>query len=119
MKRFRLTIALLGGLAAFFTQGLHTAHALSGAEYLGLESTNRAIHVMGMVEAFKYADELSGDGRLGWLFQCVGGWTGTQLETVFTNYLETHPMSRQYRAPSLFVSAVGNQCPNAPIWAQN
>lgn len=93
--------------------------ALSGEEYLQLDTTHRAVHVMGMLEAFKYADDLTGDGVLTWMFECVGGWSGTQLEAVFTAYVEGKPFSARYEAPSLFVSAVGNQCPNAPMWARN
>ena len=115
-RRFAIAALLLSLTAPLATP---PAHALSGAEFLQLDSTSRAIHVMGMVEAFKYADDLSGDGSLGWLFDCVGSWSGTQLEAVFTNYLETRPSSQQYRAPNLFVSAVGRQCSNAPMWAKN
>mgnify|MGYP006919357979 CR=1 FL=1 len=117
MKNGLATVAPFTSLGA--SLAAPPAHALSGAEYLQLDTTSRALHAMGMVEAFKYADDLSGDGSLGWLFDCVGGWSGTQLEAVFSNYLETRPGSQQYRAPSLLVSAVGHQCPNAPMWAKN
>lgn len=36
------------------------AYALSGREYMQLDSHNRSLHVMCMVEAMKYADDLSG-----------------------------------------------------------
>ncbi len=108
---------LLFLLVGFLTTG--QANALTGREFLQLDSTHRAVHVMGMVEAFKYADDLTGDGILSWMFDCIGGWSGTQLEAVFSNYLNANPLSTQYEAPSLFVSAVGNVCPNAPMWAKD
>ena len=117
LKRFWTAIVVMGGLMA--GPMADRTHALSGQEYLGLDYTNRAIHVMGMIEAMKYADDLSGTESFAWLFQCVGGWTGAQLEAVFTSYLETHPQSMQYRSPGLLVSAAGNQCPDAPMWAKN
>ena len=113
MKRLWIATLLFGGL------GAGPAAALSGSEYLQLDVTHRAVHVMGMVEGFKYADDLTGDGSLTWLFDCVGGWSGTQLESVFTSYLNARPLTRQYEAASLFVSSVGNVCSNAPMWAKD
>ncbi len=113
MKRFWFSFVISAGLTT------SQAQALTGTEYLQLDATHRAVHVMGMVEAFKYADDLTGDGVLSWLFDCIGGWSGTQLESVFTNYLNARPLDARYEAPSLFVSAIGNVCPNAPMWAKD
>ncbi len=67
MKRLWTVTMLIGGFSA------GPAAALTGSEYLQLDATHRAVHVMGMVEGFKYADDLTGDGSLTWLFECVGG----------------------------------------------
>lgn len=106
----------------FFTAGVLIssvpASALSGRDYLQLDSSNRAFHVMGMVEAMKYADDLSGTESLKWLFDCAGSWTGVQFEEALSDYLEENRYKLGYRTPSLLVSAVGNKCSNAPMWAR-
>jgi hypothetical protein len=94
------------------------ALALSGKEYIQLDAANRALHVMGMVEAMKYTDDLSGTDSLKWLFQCAGGWTGVQFEQVLSDYNQRNRYKLSYRTPSLLVSAVGSQCRNAPMWAR-
>jgi len=94
------------------------ASALTGNEYQQLDSTSRAFHVMGMVEAMKYADDLSGTESLKWMFECAGRWTGAQFESALTTYIEKNPYKSSYRTPSLLVSAVGNRCANAPMWAR-
>lgn len=94
------------------------AAALTGQEYQQLDSTSRAFHVMGMVEAMKYADDLSGTESLKWMFVCAGRWTGTQFESALTSYIEKNPYKSSYRTPSLLVSAVGTKCSNAPMWAR-
>lgn len=98
--------------------GALPASALSGRDYLQLDSSNRAFHVMGMVEAMKYADDLSGTESLKWLFDCAGTWTGVQFEVALSEYLEDNRYKLSYRTPSLLVSAVGNKCSNAPMWAR-
>ena len=77
----------------------------------GAVGDDRNLHHLGddRAEGFQEGDA-AGTESLAWLFQCVGGWTGAQLEAVFTSYLETHPQSMQYRSPGLLVSAAGNQC---------
>lgn len=92
--------------------------ALSGREYLQLDSNNRALHVMGMVEAMKYADDLSGTESLKWMFDCAGRWTGAQFEVALSEYIDSNRYKLSYRTPSLLVSAVGNMCSNAPMWAR-
>lgn len=94
------------------------AKALTGQEFQQLDPTTKAFHVMGMVEAMKYADDLSGTGSLQWLFACAGRWTGQQFEAALTSYIEQNPFKSSYRTPSLLVSAVGSQCTNAPMWAR-
>ena len=94
------------------------ASALSGSEYLQLDSNNRALHVMGMVEAMKYADDLSGTESLRWMFECAGRWTGAQFEEALSAYIDNNQYKLSYRTPSLLVSAVGNMCSNAPMWAR-
>ncbi len=94
------------------------ALALSGKEYLQLDASNRALHVMGMVEAMKYTDDLSGTNSLKWLFQCAGSWTGVQFEQALSDYIQRNRYKLSYRTPSLLVSAVGSRCPNAPMWAR-
>ncbi len=98
--------------------GIAPATAMSGRDYLQLDSSNRALHVMGMVEAMKYADDLSGRESLKWLFDCAGTWTGVQFEVALSEYLEVNRYKLSYRTPSLLVSAVGNKCSNAPMWAR-
>lgn len=101
-----------------FVLAVPPAAALTGQEFQQLDSTTKAFHVMGMVEAMKYADDLSGTGSLQWLFSCAGRWTGTQFEAALTSYIEKNPFKSSYRTPSLLVSAVGSQCSNAPMWAR-
>lgn len=98
--------------------GALPASALSGRDYLQLDSSNRALHVMGVVEAMKYADDLSGTESLKWLFDCAGTWTGVQFEVALSEYLEANRFKLSYRTPSLLVSAVGSKCSNAPMWAR-
>lgn len=107
-------------LSAVLMSGMLSAPAvaLTGDEYQQLDSTSRAFHVMGMVEAMKYADDLSGTESLKWMFVCAGRWTGTQFESALTTYIEKNPYKSSYRTPSLLVSAVGSKCPNAPMWAR-
>ena len=95
-----------------------SASALTGRDYLQLDSSNRALHVMGMVEAMKYTDDLSGTDSLKWLFDCAGMWTGTQFEEALSEYLDVNSHKMGYRTPSLLVSAVGNKRSNAPMWAK-
>jgi hypothetical protein len=94
------------------------AKALSGQNYLQLDSEYRAFHVMGMVEAMKFTDDRTGGESLRWFFQCAGTWTGAQFETALTEYLEANPRELNYRTPSLLVTAVGQKCPNTPMWAR-
>jgi len=91
---------------------------LSGKDYMGLDSEYRAFHVMGVVEAMKFTDDLTGGTALRWFFNCAGTWTGAQFETALTDYIKAHPRDLNYRTPSLLVSAVGQKCPNAPMWAR-
>ncbi len=94
------------------------AAALSGENYMQLDSEYRAFHVMGMVEAMKFTDDLTGGESLRWFFQCAGTWTGAQFETALTEYLQDNPRELNYRTPSLLVTAVGEKCPNTPMWAR-
>jgi len=107
-------------LSMYVSMGLVAApaSALSGSSYLQLDSENRALHVMGMVEAMKFTDDLTGGESLRWFFQCAGRWTGAQFETALTEYLEANPREHNYRTPSLLVTAVGQKCPNTPMWAR-
>ena len=108
------------GCAAFIVSLLLAApaSALSGREYVQLDSSNRALHVMGMVEAMKYADDLSGTESLKWMFDCAGRWTGAQFEAALSEYIDSNRYKLSYRTPSLLVPAVGNMCSNAPMWAR-
>ena len=94
------------------------ALALSGKDYLQLDASNRALHAMGMVEAMKYTDDLSGTNSLKWLFECAGTWTGVQFEQALSDYIQRNRHKLNYRTPSLLVSAVGSKCSNAPMWAR-
>ncbi|MEQ8736286.1 MAG: hypothetical protein RIC29_15275 [Rhodospirillaceae bacterium] len=113
---FRYGLLCAGVLASMIN--IQPAAALSGREYLQLDASNRALHVMGMVEAMKYTDDLSGTNSLKWLFQCAGSWTGVQFEQALSDYIQRNRYKLSYRTPSLLVSAVGSRCPNAPMWAR-
>ena len=110
-------LARLVGLCVLLITASPTL-ALSGKDYLQLDASNRAFHVMGMVEAMKYTDDLSGTNSLKWLFQCAGSWTGAQFEETLSDYIQRNRYKLNYRTPSLLVSAVGSKCSNAPMWAR-
>jgi hypothetical protein len=82
---------------------------LVGTDYLGLPDIDREIYVIGLSDAYNWS-YAGGFKKMRWIVDCTEKKYGTELTTMFDEWLASNPDRWEEPAAKLFAFAMFQQC---------